>query len=243
MDDLVLCYQNSKDGKWVPLYARSVDNSMWSPLLEKALAQQRGGYSNIEGGLGDKAFKFLNDYPTISLTRGKQNTIIWSYDHNHGLVPHHTGNAPLMRSAEVEKSLRMFAQLGYFVSAGCSQENRAIGQCVSKDTSEQAKIMPNHEYSVLGYADLIAENGDITTLVKLRNPHGFDDCSSSGQWGRNSERCLNFQKELKFDVTIDDGVWWMSMSQFLTTFDRIHVSCRINAASCPIQSISARPGP
>ncbi|WP_277035806.1 C2 family cysteine protease [Actinacidiphila oryziradicis] len=62
--------QLPSDASGNPAYAQTPDNVMWVAIYEKAYAQFKGGYGNIDGGWGDVGLHDLTGQPTDRLNAG-----------------------------------------------------------------------------------------------------------------------------------------------------------------------------
>ncbi|CAD8192249.1 unnamed protein product [Paramecium pentaurelia] len=100
-------------------------------------------------------------------------------------------------------------------------KNRCIMVCSSKnENKQQYKLMgliSGHAYTVLKIKDVNAN----TKLIKLRNPWGKEEWK--GDWSNQSQMWTPEQK-IQFKITNNnDGVFYMSIKDFLKYFDDLSV--------------------
>ena len=68
-------------------------------------------------------------------------------------------------------------------------------------------LVADHSYCLLSAAKVRDEQGNITQLVKLRNP--WESFIWNGKWSKDSHEWTDELKELlKYDE-IEDGAFWM----------------------------------
>jgi len=104
---------------------------------------------------------------------------------------------------------------GYLLGAG-SPENANGDRAISDEG-----IIQGHAYAVLDLQEFESEK-----LIKLRNPHGNGGAEWTGDWSDNSMKWTQKAKNLLKPESKEDGVFWMSLQDFVYEFKCIYV-CRI----------------
>lgn len=186
-------------------FARSRDPlCFWVPLMEKAYAKLFRSYHAIEGGntaealldlTGEGAETFAMDDPRFQR---------------------------MVQSGQLEKILKQWKKSRFLLGVSRYEE----GAKSEADTGQG--ILAGHAYSVLGVANPTTEKGFLglvgnkhTILVKVRNPWG--DTEWKGAWSDGAPEWTDkIRKQLKH-VDANDGVFWMSLDDFLTQFNRFSV--------------------
>jgi len=85
-------------------------------------------------------------------------------------------------------------------------------------------LVPGHAYSVLAVKVVYVLGCLPISLVKVRNPWGKTEYK--GMWSDKSLMwmlCPTVKKECGVAEAADDGAFWMSLSAFVTYFDRVDV--------------------
>ncbi|HLP11115.1 MAG TPA: C2 family cysteine protease [Flavobacteriales bacterium] len=135
----------AKNGQ--PGYAKQGDNELWVMLIEKAYAQEMGGYANIESQSPAQALAVLTGTP-----------------------PTQTGT----EENNVAEQLKTANEVNYAVVAGTKEEGdikppytieKINGNPIVRLNTSKEKIYPKHAYTVLAY-------DETSNMIKLRNPHG-----------------------------------------------------------------------
>ena len=84
-------------------------------------------------------------------------------------------------------------------------------------------LMPMHAYSILDVRE-VGFMGVCGKFVKLRNPWG---CMEWKSWYSDKSVCWTLRPRLKKDFELkdeNDGAFWMSLGDFVTYFDLMHVA-------------------
>lgn len=113
-----------------------------------------------------------------------------------------------------EKLLK-YKENGYLLGAG-SPENPQGDRAISDEG-----IIQGHAYAVLGLSEFESEK-----LIQLRNPHGSGGAEWTGDWSDNSMKWNAKAKNLLKPEAKEDGVFWMSLNDFVYEFKCLYV-CRI----------------
>ena len=91
----------------------------------------------------------------------------------------------------------------------------------SKTDMERFGLHTFHAYSLI-QAAVVNSNGQNIQLVKLRNPWGQGEWK--GDWSDNSPLWTSqIKQEVGFDGVKEDGIFWMSFKDYLSTFDSLNV--------------------
>ncbi|KAK2008455.1 calpain family cysteine protease [Colletotrichum eremochloae] len=175
-------------------FARCEDqNETWLPLLEKAYAKVHGDYEAISGGWPGEAVE--------DMTGGVTSTIATN---------------------RVLRKDRLWKELvnadGEFVFALA-----AMGTGWDWQKSDLAL---GHAYSILQSREEVDEDGKKVRLVQIRNPWGERSDGGVGEWNGpwsdgSKEWTPYWLKRLSHTFG-DDGVFWMSYEDMLSTFMYIH---------------------
>ncbi|KAK2002595.1 calpain family cysteine protease [Colletotrichum falcatum] len=175
-------------------FARCEDqNETWLPLLEKAYAKVHGDYEAISGGWPGEAVE--------DMTGGVTSTIATN---------------------RVLRKDRLWKELvntdGEFVFALA-----AIG---TGWDWQKSGLALGHAYSILQSREEVDEDGKKVRLVQIRNPWGERSYGGVGEWNGpwsdgSKEWTPYWLKRLNHTFG-DDGVFWMSYEDMLSTFMYIH---------------------
>jgi len=103
----------------------------------------------------------------------------------------------------------------------------AAGSLPGKNENQQKGIVLGHAYSILDVAVI-----DGNKLIQMRNPWGHKEWT--GAWSDNSKEWNQKRKQIIYDrmaqrrvtkveVGADDGVFWISLSDFFTNFLVLYV--------------------
>ncbi len=161
-----------------PGYAKQGDNELWVMLIEKAYAQEMGGYANIEEGSPAEALAVLT-----------------------GIKPTETGSD----SKDLVEQLKTANDNNTAVVAGTKDEADFTGtkykvekisnsSIVRLDSGE--KLFPTHAYTVLEY-------DEAGSKIKVRNPHGNKTITYYVPYREEQiEKSETFKAE--FFVTLDE---------------------------------------
>jgi calpain-15 len=205
VNDLVPC--RSIKGKYYPLFLMPHDASMWAALYEKAVAKHKGGYGYLDGGFSQTAYTMMGSESYNELCKDGKAWVDKEYN-----------------EVNIEEELESYMTLDYMVTA-----------TTNPDSFEKTGLYDAHAYSVLKIARLtFAADVDQTApvvLVKLRNPWGRQEWT--GDWSDSSDKWLKYDMAEKLNyVRRRDGVFWMSIEDFLKHFAMITVNCTILKTTC-----------
>ncbi|KAK1980520.1 calpain family cysteine protease [Colletotrichum cereale] len=175
-------------------FARCEDqNETWLPLLEKAYAKVHGDYEAISGGWPGEAVE--------DMTGGVTSTIATN---------------------RVFRKDRLWKELvnadGEYVFAlaamGTGWDWRKSGLALG------------HAYSILQSREEVDEDGKKVRLVQIRNPWGQRSDGGLGEWNGpwsdGSKEWTPYWLKRMSHTFGDDGVFWMSYEDMLSTFMYIH---------------------
>ncbi|KAK2055780.1 calpain family cysteine protease [Colletotrichum caudatum] len=175
-------------------FARCEDqNETWLPLLEKAYAKVHGDYEAISGGWPGEAVE--------DMTGGVTSTIATN---------------------RVLRKDRLWKELvntdGEFVFALAAMGTGWDWQ--------KSGLALGHAYSILQSREEVDEDGKKVRLVQIRNPWGERSDGGVGEWNGpwsdgSKEWTPYWLKRLNHTFG-DDGVFWMSYEDMLSTFMYIH---------------------
>jgi len=87
----------------------------------------------------------------------------------------------------------------------------------SKELLEEMGLIGFHSYGILDVREVDTQQG-LEKLIKLRNPWG--DFEWTGDW---SDQSVNWTEDLKQQLNIDDGTFWMSFVDFTHYFSRVQI--------------------
>ena len=104
----------------------------------------------------------------------------------------------------------------------------AAGSLAGENENQQKGIVLGHAYSILDVAVI-----DGNKLIQMRNPWG--ETEWTGAWSDNSKEWNTKRKQIIYDrmaqrrvtkveVGADDGVFWISLSDFFTNFRVLYVA-------------------
>ncbi|XP_040190394.1 calpain-1 catalytic subunit-like [Rana temporaria] len=194
------------------MYAKSsTKEEMWSPLLEKAYAKTRGGYSALEGGTIPEA---LEDF-----TGGLAETVS---------LTHHTSEE--VWDLIVESLHSAFPMACYIEVSGHGK----VGE-VKEDG-----LVLGHAYSILGAKEVKKDSGDVT-LIRLRNPWGFTEYNGpwsdkSPEWKSVSE-----EDQKKLNLKKEDGEFWMLCEDFCSLFSWMVIChTNLDSPDCDVTHLRGR---
>ncbi|KAM7377143.1 hypothetical protein PAMA_013766 [Pampus argenteus] len=107
---------------------------------------------------------------------------------------------------------------------GCSID---ISSRVDMEAVTFKKLVKGHAYSLTG-ADEVVYRGNMTKLVRIRNPWG--EVEWTGAWSDNSREWDNVDRSVRSRLQnrSEDGEFWMSFSDFLREFSRLEI-CNLTA--------------
>ncbi|WQF82321.1 Putative cysteine peptidase, cysteine active, peptidase C2, calpain, catalytic [Colletotrichum destructivum] len=175
-------------------FARCEDqNETWLPLLEKAYAKVHGDYEAISGGWPGEAVE--------DMTGGVTSTI--------------ATNRVLRKDKLWKELVNSDGEFVFALAAmGTGWDWRKSGLALG------------HAYSILQSREEVDEDGKKVRLVQIRNPWGERSDGGVGEWNGpwsdGSKEWTPYWLK-RFNHTFgDDGVFWMSYEDMLSTFMYIH---------------------
>ncbi|GKT87630.1 calpain family cysteine protease [Colletotrichum tofieldiae] len=186
--------KRSQTGSDALYFARCEDqNETWLPLLEKAYAKVHGDYEAISGGWPGEAVE--------DMTGGVTSTIATNR---------------VLRKDKLWKEL--VNSDGEFVFALAAMGTGWDWQ--------KSGLALGHAYSILQSREEVDEDGKKVRLVQIRNPWGERSDGGVGEWNGpwsdgSKEWTPYWLKRLNHTFG-DDGVFWMSYEDMLSTFMYIH---------------------
>lgn len=184
--------------------AETGEREIWPVLIEKAYAKMHGNFKNIVGGVVSRTLAELtNGIPETFLHASKD----IKQEFNTG---------------EYWSRVVKYKEEGYLLGAGSP----------GSDDSQKSDlgIVLGHAYSVLDVAEI-----DGNQLILLRNPWGGSEWQ--GPWGDNSKEWNEKRKRIAYErmkeqgveqtvIGKEDGVFWMSFTDFFRYFDSLY-TCRL----------------
>ncbi|CAD8190588.1 unnamed protein product [Paramecium pentaurelia] len=180
--------------KGYPIFSKANGNELWVLLLEKAYAKIYGSYNKIEQGLAGYALKDLTGAPSEYFIR-KAETL-------------EDANLcwDFMEKNDKEK----------YILTASSETNE---QGMEQDNGNG--IVSQHCYAILDLQKVIASDGQPDRIIRIRNPWGRkewtkDWSDSSSKWTPELRERLQVQQR-------DDGIFWMSVNDFITEFSSVCV--------------------
>lgn len=231
--------------KWMPHFAKSTGHQVWALLLEKAVAKFVGSYAWIAGGSEAYALMALTGFPIVysfdrpaadaAETSARQG--VWEWCGAQYISRTDTGcdvekvpGAPAtLPNNDIWDKLCSFDSLNYIMTASITK--------FKSPTGKNNHVCPNglvlgHAYSLVSCRVERAGSEELR-LMLLRNPHGAgvkqadgvistewngDWCDNSGLWDRHPE----VARQVGFHP-MNDGLFWMSWTDFAGIFDKIFV--------------------
>ncbi|KAI9738825.1 MAG: hypothetical protein M1834_008332 [Cirrosporium novae-zelandiae] len=163
-------------------------NETWLPLLEKAYAKAHGDYESIDGGYICEAIE--------DLTGGVTSQLLTSDILDQDLFWKHE----LMK---VNEEFLWGCATGFYADWIKSNKERV--------TDQRKGIHEMHTYSIIEAKEVKGER-----LLKLRNPWGRGEWK--GKWSDGSEEWTAEWIQILNHKFGDDGVFWISYSDFLRQF-------------------------
>jgi hypothetical protein len=232
-------------GKWVPLFGRAAGNKVWALLLEKAMAKFVGSYARLSGGAEPYALTAFTGFPIVycfvrpSLdppedTQAALGQWQWcgaqyigrdSPGQCYASVP----NAPpALGDQEMWGKLLEYDARNYVMTASITRYTQPEDQ---RGYYRPDGLVLGHAYSLIAGKLAATGSGETVRLVMLRNPHGESQEDGEittcwqGDWSDGSElweRHPEVATQAGFSP-MKDGIFWMSWSDFTTTFDKVCV--------------------
>jgi len=196
-------HQSSQERAPVPAFVHGKnEQEWWMAILEKAYAKYYGSYAAIEGGVVHEGL--------CSFVRGSVGGRID--------LTSQASKAEILSGALFHK-VKKYADIGYLLGAGSPSGSDA-------DVSTYG-IVQGHAYSLLRVVEESDSEGNYQ-LVQLRNPWGKSEWN--GAWSDNDKKSwrARMRKKLNYDPdkSGDDGLFWMSWSDFTQHFEDIYL-CRV----------------
>jgi hypothetical protein len=219
----------------------SKDAELWPCYLEKAVAAHCGGWDKIDGGQCTHAWAILTgckeQYTIQSSDGGQSYQCFGAFNPNEGKWET-LANSPHDSKAGLwpmewptvggggDMNLALSAEQVFDRMCAWDEQNYIIG-CGTKagsDTETTDGIVDGHAYTVLTCIKNVA--GTSLRLVRVRNPWGQGEFES-GQWdddGPGWDQYPEVKDALKPALGVDDGVFWVSDSEFFKYFKTIYLS-------------------
>lgn len=170
-----------KDG--MPGYAKQGDGELWVMLIEKAYAQEMGGYANIEAQSPSQALAVLTGVePTPTAT-----------DANNLVDQLKTANDP---NRAVVAGTKKEGDIKALADPACKVE-QFNGSPLVRLSGSKEKIYPEHAYTVLSY-------DEVNKTVKLRNPHGNKSINYVKKDKLNGDSIESEWFPAEFSITLDE---------------------------------------
>ncbi|CAH8827446.1 unnamed protein product [Trichobilharzia szidati] len=172
----------------------------WSALLEKAYAKLNGCYAHLSGGLQSEAMEDLTGGICQSIELKESE-----------------------RPADLLIQMKVYSQQCCLM--GCSIDSNVMEQKMDNG------LIGGHAYSITGVYP-VRFRGGTQWLVRLRNPWG-DSHEWRGAWSDRSREWREISDEDKKALRLDfreDGEFWMSYEDFVSSFSRIEV-CHLGLES------------
>ena len=206
----------------IPLYSKTINGTLWVPVLEKAYAKRHGCYDALSGGWVWEALFDMLCAPCEVLhlqlhADGDKKELLWS-------------------------TILSFVEAKFVTGASCMRSNKEEGlvglhayslldakEIYDVKTGEQTKI--DAHFTSDAEVQVVGEwkPGDIgggrrnLRLVRLRNPWGKK--GFTGEFGEKDERWTKRLRELVGYSSADEGRgdFWMTYERFLTAFTSVDV--------------------
>jgi len=223
VDDLIPCKKGTKE----PRFMKPNRHEAWAMIMEKAFAKhwkttrEYGSYSELNGGMAKNAWTMLTGDYVHQFTRPLASTEEW----NVALEHKDKDSRGKYSSAEMWRLVKRYTQTKALCAASSHPNADQKSRIVSRG------IVTSHAYSILDARDAVTGatmgmGGTKWRLVRLRNPWGRKEWN--GAWSDRSKIWDDF-KDLKASLHVDDsddGIFWMSWSDFCDIFDRIDICDR-----------------
>jgi hypothetical protein len=211
---------------FVPLFCKAVHGNCWTLLLEKAFARLHGSYGDLEAGSTLEALEafFPHGAPGFSV------------EVSSGLLGRSSSGSSSEGAAAPSRSLgqQLAAWLakGWLASASIAEpaEQSKTVPTDSKETELGNGLVTGHAYSLLRAVQLPASacpgSAAPLTLLCLRNPWGrgewkgaFSD-GDAASWSPLVRSAVGYQPAASA-ARADDGLFWMTASDFSRVFSRV----------------------
>lgn len=217
VDDLFPCDSNGS-----LIYSQASRKQLWVPLIEKAMAKLNGSFESLIAGQTVEGLSALTGYPCDSIR----------------LEHTQPNNEEIIDFYMIWARLLSMKEAGYAIAASCGRSD-----ITDDNVFTQRGLLPRHAYSILNVKEINSHQ-----LVQLRNPWGRytwlgDWSESSSKWtpelrkalglkpqaSRNQQNGSHLQEHNHYynsggrHGNGDQGVFWMSFSDFVKYFCSIDV--------------------
>ncbi|KAK5087023.1 hypothetical protein LTR05_004194 [Lithohypha guttulata] len=207
VNDMLATWGKEQEQKYTELFQRGSralyfakcrdENETWVPLLEKAFAKAHAGYAEIQGGQTGEGVEDL----TGGVTTEIYTTNILNKDKFWTNELRQMGKEFLFGASDAL----------YREWRGYSEDHPYLADLRKE---RRNSLIDRHAYAVLDTYDDFGER-----LVKVRNPWGRAEWS--GAWADGSSQWTAEWLQRVGHKFGDDGVFWMSYSDFLNHFKHI----------------------
>ncbi|XP_067270977.1 calpain 2, (m/II) large subunit, like [Pseudorasbora parva] len=127
----------------------------------------------------------------------------------------------------IQKALSWGSLLGCSIDITSSADSEAI-------TSQ--KLVKGHAYSLTG-AEEVEYRGELTKLVRIRNPWGQVEWTGPWSDGSTEWRQVSDSDREKLYSKAEDGEFWMSYSDFLRHYSRVEI-CNLTPDALSDESVN-----
>nr|NP_001003485.1 calpain 2, (m/II) large subunit, like [Danio rerio]AAH76557.1 Zgc:92480 [Danio rerio]AAI54290.1 Zgc:92480 [Danio rerio] len=127
----------------------------------------------------------------------------------------------------IQKALSWGSLLGCSIDITSSSDSEAI-------TSQ--KLVKGHAYSVTG-AEEVEYRGDLTKLIRIRNPWGQVEWTGPWSDGSSEWRQISDNDRERLSSKAEDGEFWMSFSDFMRHYSRVEI-CNLTPDALTDESVN-----
>lgn len=127
----------------------------------------------------------------------------------------------------IQKALSWGSLLGCSIDITSSSDSEAI-------TSQ--KLVKGHAYSVTG-AEEVEYRGDLTKLIRIRNPWGQVEWTGPWSDGSSEWRQISDSDRERLSSKAEDGEFWMSFSDFMCHYSRVEI-CNLTPDALTDESVN-----
>ncbi|XP_056303932.1 calpain 2, (m/II) large subunit, like [Danio aesculapii] len=127
----------------------------------------------------------------------------------------------------IQKALSWGSLLGCSIDITSSSDSEAI-------TSQ--KLVKGHAYSVTG-AEEVEYGGDLTKLIRIRNPWGQVEWTGPWSDGSSEWRQISDSDRERLFSKAEDGEFWMSFSDFMRHYSRVEI-CNLTPDALTDESVN-----
>ncbi|KAM6977913.1 LOW QUALITY PROTEIN: calpain-2 catalytic subunit-like [Aplochiton taeniatus] len=113
----------------------------------------------------------------------------------------------------IQKAQKRGSLMGCSIDITSSSDSEAV-------TSQ--KLVKGHAYSVTG-AEEVEYQGDMTKLIRIRNPWGQVEWTGPWSDGSREWRQTSDEDRERLSLRSEDGEFWMSFSDFLRHYSRVEI--------------------